>query len=146
MPDAIELRNHIIRHEELRDAVAYAMHKMLQPPDGDTKNIADGISTYLLNFFGYGDRLLDNMLSSEDRDVFYMCEETGLLKTEREEETLITGKVWRMHYWILKKEDIIRYAHAYNNPVEPNEKDVMEDLYKNVGDEAWQRNSVEAHT
>jgi hypothetical protein len=146
MPDAEEIRKHIIRHEELRDAVAYTMKKMLQPPDGDTEKTADGISTYLLNFFGYGDRLIDNMLSSEDRDMFYMCEETGILKTEREEETLITGKLWRMHYWILNKVNILRYAHAYNNPSEQTAEDALEELYKNVGDEAWQRNGAEAHT
>jgi hypothetical protein len=146
MPDALELRNHIIRHEELRDAVAYTMNKMPEPPDGGEENTADGISTYLLNFFGYGDRLIDNVLSSEDRDMFYMCEETGLLKTEREEETLLKGSVWRIHYWILNKANILRFAHAYNNPTGPNEEDMMEDLYKNVGDEAWQRNGTEAHT
>jgi hypothetical protein len=146
MPDAIELRNHIIRHEDLRDAIKYVLSNNNGPVDDDRKEVADGLSIYLLNFFGYGDRIIDNMLSPDDRDQFYMCEEDGLLKTEQEEETLITGRVWRIHYWILKKETILKYAHVYNNPTEPSEEGVMEDLYKNVGDDAWQRNGTEAHT
>ena len=146
MPDAIELRKHIIRHEELRDAMAYALSKKGTALNDEGKEIADKTSIYLLNFFGYGDRIIDNMLSSDDRDQFYMCEEDGILKTEREEEILINGRNWRIHYWILNKANILRFARAYNNPVKQTEEDMMEELYKSVEDDAWQHGAAEAHT
>jgi len=146
MPDAAEIRNHIIRHEELRDAISYMLSKRAGPLNDEGKEIAEKTSIYLLNFFGYGDRIIDNALATDDRDQFYMCEEDGLLKTSKEEIGLINGRIWRIHEWILNKVNILRYAHAYNNPTKPTEEDTMEELYKNVGDETWQRNGAEAHT
>jgi hypothetical protein len=55
------------------------------------------LAIYLLNFFGYSDYIIDNILHTEDRDVFYMLEEEGLLTTEREEIYILKGKVWRIH-------------------------------------------------
>jgi len=34
-----------------------------------------------------------------------------MLTTEREETTLYDGREWRTHYWILKKNIILKYAH-----------------------------------
>jgi hypothetical protein len=34
-----------------------------------------------------------------------------MLTTEREETTLYDGREWRTHYWMLRKETILRYAH-----------------------------------
>ncbi|MGC8514979.1 MAG: DUF6015 family protein [Thermoplasmata archaeon] len=56
---------------------------------------------HLINFFGYNDRVIDNMLEPEDRDAFYTMEDIGVLQTEREETTLYDGREWRIHYWIL---------------------------------------------
>ena len=38
---------------------------------------------HLINFFGYNDRVIDNMLEPEDRDAFYTMEDIGVLQTER---------------------------------------------------------------
>jgi hypothetical protein len=43
--------------------------------------------------------LVDNILSQQDRDVFYTLEETGILSTSSEDITLMKGKTWRIHYW-----------------------------------------------
>lgn len=57
----------------------------------------------VLGYFGPGDSVLDNKLTTEDRDRFYRLEEEGLLTSEEEDATVARGKSWRIHYWLLKK-------------------------------------------
>jgi hypothetical protein len=66
---------------------------------------------HLINFFGYNDRVIDNMLEPEDRDAFYTMEDIGVLQTEREETTLYDGREWRIHYWILNTERILELVN-----------------------------------
>ncbi len=56
------------------------------------------LAEYLLGFFGYGTEVVDNVLRPNDRDVFYMLEEEGLLGTRQEEVLVTPGKLWRLHY------------------------------------------------
>ena len=65
---------------------------------------------FILDIFGFQDRVIDNLLDPEDRQLFYILEEEGMLTTAREETTLYDGREWRTHYWILKKEAIIKYS------------------------------------
>ena len=58
------------------------------------------LAQHVLNFFGYSNRIIDNVLEPEDRDTFYMLEDAGILTTEREEITLYDGREWRIHYWL----------------------------------------------
>ena len=75
-------------------------------------NIEESIDAaeHLINFFGYNDRVIDNMLEPEDRDAFYTMEDIGVLQTEREETTLYDGREWRIHYWILNVSKIDNLA------------------------------------
>jgi len=66
---------------------------------------------FVLDIFGYDDRVIDNVLDPEDRQLFYILEEEGMLATEREETTLYDGREWRTHYWQIRKEVILRYSH-----------------------------------
>ncbi|EDY35091.1 hypothetical protein ABOONEI_2633 [Aciduliprofundum boonei T469] len=91
---------------------------------------------HVLNFFGYGDRIIDNMLEPEDRDTFYILEDLAILKTEREETTLWDGREWRIHYWLLNKERI--YELVYYKQEEEKEEDI-EDIYTDLPDELWIR-------
>jgi len=104
--------------------------------DGEVKNLAD----YLMSFFGYTDEVIDNRLTSEDRDVFYMLEEEGLLTSTQEEVLLKKGKLWRIHYWILKKDQIIRLAQMDDEGIEA--KDEAADVYDQVSDEEWSRHKM----
>src|ERR671937_2274002 len=61
---------------------------------------------HVRNFFGYSERIIDHVLEPEDRDAFYMLEDSGILTTEREETTLYDGREWRIHYWMFRKERI----------------------------------------
>ncbi len=54
---------------------------------------------FVLDIFGFDDRVIDNVLDPEDRQLFYILEEEGMLVTEREETTLYDGREWRTHYW-----------------------------------------------
>src|SRR3989442_15136262 len=56
---------------------------------------ARAMAQHVLNFFGYSERIIDNVLEPEDRDAFYMLEDSGILTTEREETTLYDGREGR---------------------------------------------------
>src|SRR5256712_11213515 len=73
---------------------------------GMKEDEARAMATHVLNFFGYSERIIDNVLEPEDRDAFYMLEDYGILTTEREETTLYDGREWRIHYWMFRKERI----------------------------------------
>jgi hypothetical protein len=104
--------------------------------DKEIKNLAD----YLMSFFGYTDEVIDNRLTAEDRDVFYMLEEEGLLTTTQEEVLLKKGKLWRIHYWILKKDQIIRLANMEEEG--ERERDKAADVYEQISDEEWARHKM----
>ena len=69
---------------------------------------------WLFNFLGYNDIILDNILTTDDREVFYMLEDLELLrKLPTEEVTLTVGKrggsEWRIFRWELDREKIREY-------------------------------------
>ena len=101
--------------------------------DADVKKMAD----YVMSFFGYTDEVIDNRLTPEDRDVFYMLEEVGLVTTTHEEVLLKKGKLWRIHYWILKKDQIARLASQDEDAGKDDSAPI--DVYEELSDEQWAR-------
>lgn len=93
----------------------------------------------VLNFFGYADRIIDNILEPEDRDAFYMLEDAGILTTEREETTLYDGREWRIHYWLFRREMIRQLMVAGPKKVEAAVS--SEFNYDELPDDIWQRGS-----
>ncbi len=79
---------------------------------GMKEDEARAMAHHIMNFFGYNERIIDNVLEPEDRDAFYMLEDSGLLTTEREETTLYDGREWRIHYWLFRKERIMELVQA----------------------------------
>lgn len=69
---------------------------------------------FVMDIFGFQDRVIDNVLDPEDRQLFYILEEEGMLTTEREETTLYDGREWRTHYWVIKKDIILKYSKDEN--------------------------------
>jgi hypothetical protein len=63
-----------------------------------------------MDLFGFEDRIIDNVLEHEERQLFYLLESEGILDTEREEISLYDGRIWRIHYWLLKKNKILDYS------------------------------------
>jgi len=94
---------------------------------------------HLINFFGYSDRVIDNMLEPEDRDSFYTMEDIGVLQTEREETTLYDGREWRIHYWILNVPHIIQLSKM-KSPIAVIEKNEASQIYEEIPDEYWKPN------
>lgn len=126
----------VITVEQLTDAI------MLPFKDLERQAARD-MAKHVMNFFGYSDRIIDNVLEPEDRDAFYMLEDAGLLDTEREETFLYDGREWRIHYWIMLTGRILNDSDAYNKgPVE--EKDEAAAVYTKVPEEVWQSRNPDA--
>ena len=53
-----------------------------------------------------------------------------MLTTEREETTLYDGREWRTHYWIIKKDIILKYAQDQNKRTRSvlSDKQTIEDI------------------
>jgi hypothetical protein len=98
---------------------------------------AEPTARMILGYFGLDDTVLDNKLSSDDRDRFYRLEEEGLLTSEEEDATVSRGKTWRIHYWLLRKDRIRDVGR--DSPAEAT--DETEAVYRDIGDSAWNRRS-----
>jgi hypothetical protein len=121
--------------------VVLALHNTLGKKgmsEEDTQKLAE----YLMSFFGYTDEVIDNRLTSEDRDVFYMLEEEGFLTTTQEEVHLKKGKLWRIHYWILKKDHILRLVQRHEE--ERQKKDECSAVYDDISEDMWKGGREEA--
>ena len=86
------------------------MSRAIENRMGINKDEARRVAGFIMDLFGYDDRIIDNILEPEDRQLFYILEAEGMLTAEREETTLYDGRAWLTHYWQLKKNTILRYA------------------------------------
>ncbi len=77
---------------------------------GLRKQRAKQIATFIMDMFGYEARIIDNVLTSDERQIFYMLEREGILSTCREQTRLYDGRAWMTHYWQLNTHDIIHYS------------------------------------
>lgn len=121
----------VITLQDLQKALSYKLDKK-----GMSRENINKLAEYLMNFFGYDDYVSDNKLNAKDRDVFYMLEEEGLLRTLRDEVTIQKGKVWRIHYWVLRKNEILKLAKL--EPVEEEEEEEYK-IYDDLSEEVWQK-------
>ena len=99
---------------------------------------------FVMDIFGFQDRVIDNVLDPEDRQLFYILEEEGMLTTEREETTLYDGREWRTHYWVIRKDVILKFAKDENKRVRSvlSDKQTIEDIsdeaiYDALEETAW---------
>ncbi len=122
-----------INEEELTRAIERTLvaHGKLKPEE------ARPTARMILGYFGPEDAVLDNKLSSDDRDHFYRLEEEGLLTSEEEDATVSRGKTWRIHYWLLKKARIRDVGQRTEGP--PVED--AGELYRAMSDRDWVRSS-----
>jgi hypothetical protein len=118
----------VVTLEDLQKALAYKLDKR-----GMSRDHINKLAEYLMNFFGFDDYVSDNKLNAKDRDVFYMLEEEGLLRTLRDEVTIQKGKIWRIHYWVLKKDEILKLAKL--KPIVEKKEDkykIYDDLSEDI--------------
>jgi len=120
-----------INEEELTRAIERTLVQHGKVPADQCRAMA----RMVLGYFGLEDTVLDNKLSTEDRDRFYQLEEEGLLTSEEEDATVSRGKTWRIHYWLLKKDRIRDVGQHSEAPVATD----AETVYRSIGDSAWNR-------
>ncbi len=89
----------------------------------------------VLNFFGYSDRIIDNVLESQDRGAFYMLEDARILSTEREETTLYDGREWRIHYWLFNRDAIDKLIRGEDRSDDGQSEEA--NVYDQLPPEAW---------
>ncbi len=120
-----------VRIDEFKKAVT----KVLKERDIDPEE-AEEISEKIMNLFGYDKSITDNLLSSKERDLFYMLEDYDILTTEEETAYLPSGKRWRIHYWKIK-EDKIREILSQENEKDEEEKE--KSIYDDISNDIWKR-------
>ncbi|UCE73628.1 MAG: hypothetical protein JSV56_11470, partial [Methanomassiliicoccales archaeon] len=98
------------------------------------------LATNVMNFFGFSDTISDNLLKVKDRDVFYTLQDVGILTTSRDQIRIKKGRIWRIHYWVLKKNEILRLANTQDEDGIEND---YKRIYNEVSNEIWRRNEVE---
>ena len=103
---------------------------------GIDMDVARRDANFVMDLFGFEDRIIDNVLEPRDRQLFYILEEEGMLTTEREETTIYDGRTWRTHYWLINKETILRYKKPRVEVGEAVEDDTG-NIYSELPDEAW---------
>ena len=123
----------IVTIENLRTALS----KLFDRGKGTDQEWVDQIAEFVMDFFGYEERILDNRLTPKDRDVFYMLEGLGLLKTEMEEATIQKGKIWRIHYWILNTEKIKELVKDTPEMEQDDEFLKEGSVYDSLSDMVW---------
>ncbi len=118
------------------DNLTLAIENSIDDGNGLSREEAYDLAQHVLNFFGYSDRIIDNVLEPEDRDAFYMMEDAGILFTEREEITLYDGREWRIHYWLFNRDRISTLMDQ--KPKVRRHVDETESVYRTeVTDDMW---------
>lgn len=95
-------------------------------------------ANFVMDIFGFDDRVIDNVLEPEDRQLFYILEEEGMLTTEREETTLYDGREWRTHYWLFKKNQVFQMSEE-EREIRRRKKASRSDadVYFQLPEDAW---------
>ena len=106
------------------------------------------VAEFLLDLFGYDDRIIDNILLPEERQLFYILQSVGIVSNGREETILYDGREWRTHYWRVNRERIVEFSkqceivdHAVIDD-KADEPDFEESVYSRLTDEVWQARRV----
>ncbi len=120
------------------------MSKAIANKTGIKKENAKRIAGFIMDLFGYDNRIIDNILKPEDRQVLYMLEAEDLLTTGRNEEKLYDGREWLTHYWELRKSTILKYAKNGIKKGKRASSFKMEDdnvskrnIYNSLSDDVW---------
>jgi hypothetical protein len=125
------------------EQVTEALILLSQEAGGEPMDNAREIADLIIGFFGYGDRIIDNVLLPKDRDVFYQLENLGLLRTSQEETTLPDGRDWRVHYWFFNMEKI-NELKAGQGRTEEYEDPSSYSVYELIPADVWNRTEAEA--
>lgn len=121
----------VLSFEELCLALSHLLGRKGMSGD-EVRNIAE----YIMNFFGYTDRVIDNILLPADRDIFYMLEEIGVLTVETFEVDLMPKKGWHIHYWVLRKRRLKEVVNKLKEVVGKKECEEVS-IYGSISEDVW---------
>jgi hypothetical protein len=102
-----------------------------------TSDVADDISFRVLNYFGFEDEIIDNALDQDDRRMFYFLQDVQILSTHWEEAILPSGRTWRVFYWALNADRIMKYATP-----KQDEESIEVGLYDSLPEDVWSRSTA----
>jgi transcription initiation factor IIE alpha subunit len=112
---------------------------------------AKKIARFIMDTFGYETRIIDNILTSDERQIFYMLEGEGILSTSREQTRLYDGRAWMTHYWQLNTDEIIYYSgHIRQKPenkplTEQKKSKNPSTIYNTLSEEKWLTRKIIDH-
>jgi hypothetical protein len=89
----------------------------------------------IITLFGFDNAVIDNRLAPHERDLLYKLEEQDLVHTQQEEVTITKGKVWRLHYWFLNQNLILKLSRGEEEPQKNDEFSV----YSEMDEDVWTR-------
>ena len=103
------------------------------------EGVARKYAAIIMDFFGFEDRIIDNTLEQKERQLFYLLEACGILHTEREKITLQDGRQWRIHYWLLRKNIILKHINNKSRNGKNNgiSQSSVETFYSGLPKELW---------
>jgi hypothetical protein len=114
------------------------MHELvaaLEVKIGLKQEVASDVARRVLNYFGYGETIIDNMLDQEDRRLFYFLQDYGFMGTDWDETFLLNGRGWRIFYWRLN----IAKIREFSKIVEEEPDEEISGVYDSLPDQAWVR-------
>lgn len=123
------MNNEVITATELAKAIRKVTGRM-------TTEDAQKTAEHLLAFFGFDTQVIDNALNPDDRLVFYMMEDCGIVSADKEDAQLPDGRDWRICYWTLRQDKINSILTA-KVPEEPTPE--TPDIYSTIPTEEWLR-------
>ena len=93
----------------------------------------------VITLFGFDNAIIDNRLTTDQRDTFYKLEEADLVHTQQEEVAIAKGKVWRLHYWFLNRNLILKLSRC------DDEKKECDDfaVYAEMDEDVWTKHGNE---
>ena len=127
-------KGHFLNTQEFAKAIQRVTAKT--PERQLDYNSAIDMADYILGFFGFQDRIIDNMLEPQDRNVFYLLQDYGLVRTESEETSLWDGREWRIHYWLLDHNKIFK-SNGDSKELEQTVESEEDQIYAGVPDHFW---------
>ena len=128
LPAIPNVEGRVVTLEDLSDAMQYRLG--MEPFEADLN------AELLLDIFGFNDFVVDNVLDPEYRQIFYLLQEEGFLRTNWESTILHDNREWRTHTWYLAKDRILATAEAFRQTDEEEEEDPA-DVYADVPDDIW---------
>lgn len=108
------------------------LSKAIQIKAGMDAEEANKIAEMVLSYFGFEVQVIDNSLDPEDRRIFYMLHDLGLLSSDWEETLIPSGRMWRIYYWQLNVNSIRSVISKKGNLQE------QANVYDKLPTEAWE--------